>query len=566
MMLSPLLACAAGSRARSLALMIAASMSVACLRGIAFALPLDVMMSTTSEMMTAGGWILLISFFSVMSVGLFLYATRGAKAQSSASATLPPRFPVLWRALRGDFELGKFGPVKALKIAQREKGDIFRVRLPLKPCTFLVGQNAVKTFFSASNKVLSSREAYKFMIPVFGPNVVYDATRERMSSQLRFVKHGLSRAALREAPKKIFREVRDYVNTSLAFQGKDQNQSGQAELYEATSELIINTASRCLLGDEVRETVHSEFTRYYFELEQGVSHVSFFAPWLPTSAHRKRDAARKKLSEVFTPIIRRRRDAMAAGLDLPDDYMQRLLEGEYRDGTTLDDESVVGLLVAALFGGQHTSNITTSWLIMNVCSPEAKRKGGIWDRLLSEQRLVLEKHCGEMSFDALGEMVLLENCIKETLRKYPPLIVLMRKATQDLPFGDKGIFIPKGDLVCISPSVQGMLPEIFSNPETFNPDRFGPDGTSGEAAFEPKILRDAKNGWIPFGGGRHACVGRYFAFLQIKSIVSLLIRHFDMEWLDTAWKDNIDYSQIVATPPPCWIKWRRRSEPIYPAI
>ena len=78
-----------------------------------------------------------------------------------------------------------------------------------------------------------------------------------------------------------------------------------------TSELIINTASRCILGDEIRDTVHAEFASLYMDLEKGISHLSFFAPWLPTAAHRKRDRARRKLSSLFTPIIQSRRRKQA---------------------------------------------------------------------------------------------------------------------------------------------------------------------------------------------------------------------------------------------------------------
>ena len=82
--------------------------------------------------------------------------------------------------------------------------------------------------------------------------------------------------------------------------------------------------------------------------------------------------------------------------------------------------------------------------------------------------------------------------------------------------------------------------------------------TKGETAFAPHRLVDEKNKWIPFGGGRHACVGRYFAFLQIKTITSVLFRHYDIVWADPAWEPAVDYSQIVATPPPCHVKLTKR--------
>lgn len=86
-----------------------------------------------------------------------------------------------------------------------------------------------------------------------------------------------------------------------------------------------------------------------------------------------------------------------------------------------------------------------------------------------------------------------------------------------------------------------------------------------QVAFAPHRLVDELNKWIPFGGGRHACVGRYFAFLQVKSIASLFIRHFEMEWRDPKWKPEVDFSQVVATPPQCgsWVKYKKRKEPVH---
>ena len=80
----------------------------------------------------------------------------------------------------------------------------------------------------------------------------------------------------------------------------------------------------------------------------------------------------------------------------PGDYLQTIIDSKYRDGTHLDDEAVVGMLVAALFGGQHTSNITSTWLLMMIHSADAKApttdpvtgetKAPLLERLLDEQR------------------------------------------------------------------------------------------------------------------------------------------------------------------------------------
>ena len=245
------------------------------------------------------------SALGVLAVLLPLYLIYSA----IAARYYPPRMHVLWPALSGKFKLDEFGPVECLRQAQRKHGEIFRICLPGQPCTFLIGPEACQCWFKQPNDTFDPAAAYRsFMKPVFGPRVVYDAEEGKMSSQLRFVKHGLGIEMMKQHPAKLVREVREYC---IAEQ-KGWLDRGVVELYHMTSEMIINTASRCILGDEIRDTVHKEFAKYYSDLEKGISHLSFFASWLPTAAHRKRDVARKKLSEIFTPIIRARRLSSAA--------------------------------------------------------------------------------------------------------------------------------------------------------------------------------------------------------------------------------------------------------------
>lgn len=44
------------------------------------------------------------------------------------------------------------------------------------------------------------------------------------------------------------------------------------------------------------------------------------------------------------------------------------------------------------------------------------------------------------------------------------------------------------------------------------------------------------------------CVGRKFGYLQIKTIFSCIIQHFDIDLVDKSWEPDIDYSHIIAGP------------------
>lgn len=131
------------------------------------------------------------------------------------------------------------------------------------------------------------------------------------------------------------------------------------------------------MGPEIHEQMWGSqagsFADLYHDLEGGILPISFFFPYLPLlPAYRKRDAARAAIVKVFSAIIAQRR---AAGTD-NDDILQVLMNAEYKDGTSLSDDQISGLLIGLLFAGQHTSSITATWTILFLLhNPDALKKG-----------------------------------------------------------------------------------------------------------------------------------------------------------------------------------------------
>jgi hypothetical protein len=68
---------------------------------------------------------------------------------------------VLWRALRGELKLGKYGAVEALRQGYSSCGECFRIKLPGRSVTFLIGPEACKAWFDGKNTVLNPGGAYR---------------------------------------------------------------------------------------------------------------------------------------------------------------------------------------------------------------------------------------------------------------------------------------------------------------------------------------------------------------------------------------------------------------------
>jgi sterol 14-demethylase len=197
-------------------------------------------------------------------------------------------------------------------------------------------------------------------------------------------------------------------------------------------------------------------------------------------------------------------------------------------------------LLSLIFAGQHTSAVQAAW-----AGVELLRHPDYLVAVLREQEEVLRDR-SELTFEALRDMVLLERAVQESERLHPPLAMLMRTALRDFTFGD--YVVPAGWLVMVSPAVTHRLPEVFADPERYDPDRFGPGRQEH---------RKAKYAIITFGGGRHGCIGMTFAYLQVKAIWSVLLRRFELELVQP--DPEPDYATFVIGPKsPCHVRYRRR--------
>lgn len=228
-------------------------------------------------------------------------------------------------------------------------------------------------------------------------------------------------------------------------------------------------------------------------------------------------------------------------------------------GSKTDDNQITGMLLATLFAGQHTSSITSTWTLLNLVNSPP-----FYARAMAENVEAFGPDPRDSSkftrdqdeaFRTLSGMNFLHNSIKESLRQYPPLIMLMRAVHTPLQVG--GFTVPVGDLVFASPAVSMNLPDgtpdcHFPRPHAFDPDRFAP------GREEDKKTSFA---FSAFGGGRHGCLGEQFGYLQVKTIVSLLLRKFEITPCSPLPPPNYR-AMVVGPTQPARIRYRLRTAPL----
>ncbi len=418
-------------------------------------------------------------------------------------------------------------PVGLLQRAYAQCGRVAQFRLLGKKVTLFTGPQGQESLFRLPDEVLSPTEAYKMMIPVFGEGVVYDTTPERMLEQLHMLHPALRHARMRSYADIIADETLQMID--------GWGDEGEIELCEFFARLTNFTSSRCLVGEEFRREMSEEFSTVYADLEGGIVPVAYIHAHLPIPAFRKRDAARRRLGEMISEIIHRRRELGTEGQD----FLQTLMESTYSDGTPLSDHEIAGILIANMFAGHHTSSVTTAWTLIELLRAPAE-----YGAVAGEIRAAMDD--GEAyGFDEMRALARTEWAVKEALRLHPPLFMLFRVAKQRCEID--GYRIDAGDWVAVSPIVAHAEDEVFRDADRFDPERYAPGREEDRVPFA----------YISFGGGRHRCLGNAFAILQMKTIVAVLLNRYDFELLPGP--VETDFARVVLGPkPPIRVRYRRR--------
>jgi sterol 14alpha-demethylase len=408
-----------------------------------------------------------------------------------------------------------------------------------KRLTFLIGPEAQELFFKSGDDVLSQDECYHFMQAVFGPGVVYDAPRKKRQMQFQTMANGLRTSRMKTYVAKIQQETVQYLDASW------KDDTGTVDLYKALSELTILTASRCLHGDDVREHMFAELQTLYHDLDEGLTPLTVLWSTAPTPEHARRDRARKQLVELFGKVIRQRREhpERSDGTDI----LSLFMDITYKDGTPISEEEVTGLLIALLFAGQHTSCTTSTWTLLFLLHNPL-----VLERVLAEQGRFVAAHDDkdDLELEDIQQMELLHNCVREALRMCPTFIMLLRKVMKDTTVTVNGTThsIPKDDIVVVSPTVSMRLETTFKNPNDFDPDRFAP----------PREEHKQPYSYLGFGGGMHSCMGQVFAYVQVKTILSVILKRYELT-PESSKLPEIGYNDMVVGPRGnCNVQYRKK--------
>ncbi|MCA9608543.1 MAG: cytochrome P450 [Myxococcales bacterium] len=285
---------------------------------------------------------------------------------------------------------------------------------------------------------------------------------------------------------------------------------GELDVAEAMMRVTLRIVSEVLLG--TRTAHHAEAIGRAIDdsqryVEGVMSQVVPIPRWLPTPRNRLFERSLEVLDRVAYEIIDERRRSGERG----DDVVSMLLEARYEDGTPLTRERIRNELVTLLAAGHETTSNALSWTSMRLSQhPDVAR------RVAAEVAEVIGDRAP--TFDDLGKLVYTRWVFDEAMRLHPPVWVTGRLAVEDHELSGRSI--ARGEVVLVSPYVTQRRPDLWDNPEGFDPDRWA--ALTERGALPPFTF-------YPFGGGTRKCVGEAFAYLEAMILLAMIAQRMRLE-------------------------------------
>jgi cytochrome P450 len=267
-------------------------------------------------------------------------------------------------------------------------------------------------------------------------------------------------------------------------------------------------------GNDLERNIDNIFQRLGHRTTASFHYWRYFK--LPVDRRVEKSSA--EIEEAVTGFIRSARERMRQQAQLqakPGNMLEAMIAASENPESGFTDEELVSNAVLSVIGGEDTTANSIAWmLILLADNPSAARAlTAEVDAILGEDTLVRD-------WEMMKQFPYLEAAHSEAqrLRAVAPYIGLVSNA--DCVVGDT--FIPKNTAVVVSTAGEGLDEAQFPDAEHYRPERW---------IFEhrPPKEEDPSRKLFPFGGGARLCPGRFLALTEIKIVVSMILRHFELE-------------------------------------
>lgn len=308
-------------------------------------------------------------------------------------------------------------------------------------------------------------------------------------------------------------------------------------------ELMCAVSCRTFVGHYMAEEAVKKIADDYYNITAALELVNFpiIIPFTKTWYGKKaadmvldefaKCAAKSKVRIAAGGHITCILDSWVLSMHQSELYREKLAKGLAIDGSEkpatlirqFSDFEISQTLFTFLFASQDATSSASTWLFQLMADrPELLNR-------VREENLAVRNgdRNARFSMDILEKMTFTRAVVKETLRYRPPVIMVPYIVKKDFPVTDT-YTVPKGSMIV--PSVYPALhdPEVYPEPDSFNPDRW----ISGDA-------EKASKNWLVFGTGPHYCLGQTYALMNLMAMIGKASMFLDWQHQVTPLSEDI---------------------------
>ncbi|WP_299242040.1 cytochrome P450 [uncultured Aquimarina sp.] len=379
-------------------------------------------------------------------------------------------------------------------------GEIYKVRILNREISTLHDKDSARYTLVENDKDFNSKEAWDLILKDLFPNglMLMDGDKHKHH-------RSIIAEAFKKKPMEGYLDMMKSIVPSHISTWNDPN----PKMFPLLKEFTLEIALEVFFGINKSQ----QFTKINKAITDIVDASSALPIKLPFTAYGKGIKARKYLITFFKGLLPERKN------NPKKDLFSILVNAKNEDRESLNDEQIIDHLIFILMAAHDTTASTqTSFCYFLAKHPDWQCK------LRKEAQGFYEEYGDDFTVKDLRKLEQFGLALKETLRRFPPLVSIGRMSTKE--FNYKGYNIPKDTHVSVDIDQNHHNPEVWSCPADFDPERF-----SKERSEHTKCPYT----YTPFGAGAHYCIGFAFAEMQIKYVIStLLLSH---EWsVDSAYK------------------------------
>ncbi|KAL1123288.1 hypothetical protein AAG570_002374, partial [Ranatra chinensis] len=194
-------------------------------------------------------------------------------------------------------------------------------------------------------------------------------------------------------------------------------------------------------------------------------------------------------------------------------FLDNLIDYEYKNPGSLSRSDIMEEVDTFMFEGHDTTSSAVTFSLFVIGTyPDVQEK------IVAELYDIFGESDRNVEMKDLKQMEYLEKVIKETLRMYPSVPHISRMLTNDIKLDDNRT-LPAGTNVSLLIYHMNRNPRFYPDPEKFDPERFSEDEVQKRHPFA----------YIPFSAGPRNCIGQKFAMMELKVILSTILRKLQVE-------------------------------------